>query len=131
MQVTQHVALCEVSVRGEPQTGIGQATRVALSFYCERGHALLVYFAADAELPAGWECPQHGTVAGEPLAARRGRGRRRSADLSHWGALRARRTDHELDALLEETLAALQRRDGPRRRSVPIGGRLYVVDYNP
>jgi hypothetical protein len=91
------------------------AARVTARFACARGHEFTVQFAADADLPANWNCRQHSvedcrridTTANTPAAAKRKPAR------TPLVMLHERRSDAEL----EKTLLADTDRHTPTRRS--------------
>jgi hypothetical protein len=87
------------------------APRVGVVFDCENGHATTVPFAAEAELPASWECRVCGATAlrrdgeqpeSKPVKAAR----------THWDMLLERRSLAELEEVLAERLAALHAEQG-------------------
>jgi rubredoxin len=87
------------------------APRVGVVFDCEHGHATTVPFAAEAELPASWECRVCGATAlrrdgeqpeSKPVKAAR----------THWDMLLERRSLAELEEVLAERLAALHAEQG-------------------
>jgi len=83
------------------------AERQVVSYSCHNGHVIAVPFAAEAEVPATWECRFCGTTAtqtnsdtAEPLRLKTGR--------THWDMLLERRSLPELEAILEERLGVLR-----------------------
>lgn len=90
------------------------------TYFCPLGHSLTLRFAADAEdIPETWDCPKCGraahadeTSAHRLRASGEGTGlsnpRSEAATKTHWDMLRERRTDAELDALLDERLEQLR-----------------------
>lgn len=91
----------------EDEEGIEFAARLTLGFDCERGHHFEVTFSDEAELPAKWECPRCGQMAGrsdgtepEEKAVKPPR--------THWDMLRERRSIPELEELLAERLEVIR-----------------------
>jgi hypothetical protein len=87
------------------------APRVGVVFDCQHGHATTVPFAAEADLPASWECRVCGATAlrrdgeqpeSKPVKAAR----------THWDMLLERRSLAELEEVLAERLAALHAEQG-------------------
>lgn len=87
------------------------APRVGVVFDCQHGHATTVPFAAEADIPASWECRVCGTTAlrrdgeqpeSKPVKAVR----------THWDMLLERRSLAELEEVLAERLAALHAEQG-------------------
>lgn len=87
------------------------APRQEVAYDCPDGHTVMVTFAAEAEIPASWECRTCGAVAfrrdGERAEPKKGKPQR-----THWDMLLERRSIEELEQLLEERLEVL-RRDRP------------------
>ena len=84
------------------------APRQSASYDCPKGHHFAVPLAAEAEIPATWECrfcgstAQHsGGPAPEPKKAKPVR--------THMDMLRERRTTADLEEVLKEQLAVLHR----------------------
>jgi RNA polymerase-binding protein len=108
------------------------AARVTARFACTRGHEFTVQFAADADLPASWNCRQHSVedcrridaTANTPTAAKHKPAR------THLVMLHERRSDAELETLLADTLSAIRRIGGARPGCVTIGGRSYSYRYD-
>ena len=82
------------------------APRIGVPFDCPRGHVTTVPFAAEADLPASWECRVCGATA-----LRRDAGDTEEKQVkparTHWDMLLERRTIAELEEVLAERLAAL------------------------
>lgn len=91
------------------------AERQVAAYDCPNGHRFEVPFAAEAEVPANWECRFCGAVASRHDAAAAVPSRQKPAR-SHWDMLLERRTIPELEAILEERLEVL-RLSGGRRKS--------------
>ncbi|MEV1287502.1 RNA polymerase-binding protein RbpA [Micromonospora sp. NPDC049679] len=93
------------SERGEP------APRRPVSYWCVNGHSVEIRLAADAPIPATWECPHCGQPAGQDPQNPPGRERSQPYK-SHLAYVKERRSDADGEALLDEALAALRRRRG-------------------
>jgi hypothetical protein len=83
------------------------AKRQMVAYRCPNGHHVRVPLAAEAEVPATWECRFCGAtatkadaVAPEPARVKPPR--------SHWDMLLERRSIPELEAILEERLELLR-----------------------
>src|ERR1700736_5692482 len=80
------------------------APRQEIAFDCPKGHHFSVPFAAEAEVPATWECRVCGatafTTTGDLSAPRKAKPPR-----SHWDMLRERRSIADLEEVLAERLA--------------------------
>jgi hypothetical protein len=76
-------------------------------FDCPKGHRFSVPFAAEADIPAKWECRVCGTLAvtaaGDQPAAPKVKPPR-----SHWDMLLERRTVADLEEVLAERLAVIR-----------------------
>lgn len=87
------------------------APRQAGEYDCPRGHHFSVTFAAEAEVPAGWECKVCGSTAllvdGVQPEAKATKPPR-----THWDMLMERRTVEDLEEVLAERLAVLRERTG-------------------
>jgi rubredoxin len=81
------------------------APRQDVAFDCPNGHHFTVPFAAEAELPATWECRVCGSIAiaatGDSPSPKKAKPPR-----SHWDMLMERRSVEDLEAVLAERLAA-------------------------
>lgn len=83
------------------------APRAASSYDCPNGHHFSVPFAAEAEIPATWECRLCGKTA-----SRTGGGadtaptKKLKPARTHMDMIRERRTTADLEAVLKEQLAA-------------------------
>jgi rubredoxin len=89
------------------------APRQAVDYACPNGHAFSVPFAAEAEVPATWECRSCGAPAvhvgeqaPEPKKTKPAR--------THWDMLMERRSTADLEEVLAEQLAA--RAPAPKRK---------------
>jgi RNA polymerase-binding protein len=87
------------------------APRQDVPFDCPNGHHFTVPFAAEAELPATWECRVCGAVAiaaaGDSPAPKKAK-----APRSHWDMLMERRSIEDLEAVLAERLAIIKGKRG-------------------
>jgi hypothetical protein len=86
--------------------------RREVSYLCPRGHRVVVPFAADAEVPATWECRFCGQTAVREETSRPAPKPSKPAR-THWDMLLERRTIPELEELLAERLAVLRAQGGP------------------
>jgi rubredoxin len=90
------------------------APRREVVFDCPSGHETKMTMAADAEVPATWECRTCGTTAllrdGEAPEARTGKPAR-----THWDMLLERRSIDDLEDVLNERLAELHPQPRPRK----------------
>src|SRR5262249_59886760 len=80
------------------------APRQEIAFDCPKGHHFTVPFAAEAEVPATWECRVCGTIAftvtGDQPSPKKTKPPR-----SHWDMLRERRSITDLEEGLAERLS--------------------------
>jgi hypothetical protein len=87
------------------------APRQEVDFDCPKGHRFSVPFAAEAEVPAKWECRVCGAIAvtatGNQSTAAKAKPPR-----SHWDMLMERRTIADLEEVLAERLAVLRGQRG-------------------
>ena len=95
---------------GEAERG-DTAPRLYVSYFCSSGHETRPAFAADAAVPAVWDCPRCGLPANldslnpppppkiEPYK-------------THLAYVKERRSDADGEALLDEALAKLRARRG-------------------
>ncbi|MDO5048333.1 MAG: RNA polymerase-binding protein RbpA [Actinomycetaceae bacterium] len=98
----------------ETEDGIVFAERVQRRFQCANGHVFTVAMSVDSEPPATWEC-KCGAQAeflghAEPEETKPPKPQR-----THWDMLLERRSEEELEVLLQEQLEVLRRgelRDG-------------------
>ena len=83
------------------------APRQEIAFDCPKGHHFSVPFAAEAEVPATWECRVCGAVsftsAGDLPTPKKVKPPR-----SHWDMLRERRSIADLEQVLAERLALIR-----------------------
>jgi hypothetical protein len=88
------------------------APRREVAFDCPKGHHFSVPFAAEAEIPAVWECRVCGATAftaAVDLPAQK----KAKPPRSHWDMLMERRTIADLEEVLAERLAVIRERRGP------------------
>ncbi len=91
---------------GEAERG-DTAPRLVVSYFCARGHETKPAFAAEAQVPATWDCPRCGLPANldslnpppppkiEPYK-------------THLAYVKERRSDSDGEAILAEALAKLR-----------------------
>jgi hypothetical protein len=87
------------------------APRQDVPFDCPNGHHFSVPFAAEAEIPATWECRICGATAftaAVDLPAQK----KAKPPRSHWDMLMERRTIADLEEVLAERLAVIRERRG-------------------
>ncbi len=79
------------------------APRQVTEYKCPKGHVVPVTFAAEAEVPASWECRSCGATAvlvgGEPPEPKKTKPTR-----THMDMLRERRTTADLEEVLKEQI---------------------------
>jgi hypothetical protein len=99
------------AVSYENEEAVDFAPRQVVAFDCTNGHRFELPFAAEAELPATWECRQCGAIAhrvdGTEAAAKVVKPAR-----THWDMLLERRSVDDLEELLAERLALLRGSSG-------------------
>ena len=89
------------------------APRQQGEYLCAKGHRYTVPFAADAEIPATWECRADGLV-GKLVDGIEPETKKAKPPRTHWDMLLERRTVDELEEVLAERLEVLR---GRRTRS--------------
>jgi hypothetical protein len=92
------------------------APRQTVQFECPKGHRFGVPFAAEADLPATWECRSCGARAiavGETAPE----AKQTKPARTHWDMLMERRTTADLEEVLAEQLAARAAATKRRKRS--------------
>ena len=96
----------------ESEEGVELAPRIEAIYDCPDGRTLIVPFSADAEIPPVWEAPG----GGEALLrdAQRPEAKPTKPVRTHWDMLLERRSEEELEELLNERLELL--RSGQLRR---------------
>ena len=82
-----------------------------VAYWCANGHRVEPLFAADAAVPARWECPRCGLPAGrnEQDPPRRPRSEPYKTHLAY---VKERRSEAEGAAILDEALRRLRQRRG-------------------
>ncbi len=83
-----------------------------MAFDCPKGHHFSVPFAAEAEIPAVWECRVCGATA-HTSAVDLPAQKKAKPPRSHWDMLMERRTIADLEEVLAERLAIIRERRGP------------------
>ncbi len=95
------------SVSYENDRNTDLAPRQETRYDCPRGHEFAMPFAAEAEIPATWECKLCGATAllvdGELPEAKKLKPAR-----THWDMLMERRSFEDLEEVLAERLAVLR-----------------------
>jgi hypothetical protein len=104
------------AVSYETDDGLEPAARQSVAYDCPQGHTFTLPFAAEADVPAEWECRRCGLMGlrrdGEKPEAKAVKPVR-----THWDMLLERRSIPELAELLEERLELLRASGGvPQRR---------------
>lgn len=96
----------------ENDVGVDLAPRIEAIYDCPDGRTIIIPFAADADVPPVWEAPG----GGEALLrdATRPDPKPTKPVRTHWDMLLERRTEKELQELLDERLELL--RSGQLRR---------------
>ncbi len=92
---------------GEAERG-DSAPRLRASFFCAQGHETRPSFAAEAAVPAQWDCPRCGLPASRdqtnpPPAPRN------EPYKTHLAYVKERRSDADGEAILSEALENLRR----------------------
>ncbi len=91
----------------EDERGIEFAARQQVGYECPQGHEFEIPMAAEAEVPAVWECPRCGAEAlskdGTQPEAKNEKPAR-----THWDMLLERRSVKELEDILAERLDLLR-----------------------
>lgn len=82
------------------------ADRVEREFFCQYGHDFTLTFAAEADVPALWDCPKCGTLAGQVPDGEVDQqvGPHKNA----YEQMMSRRTPEQMELMLAEALAKLQ-----------------------
>jgi predicted RNA-binding Zn-ribbon protein involved in translation (DUF1610 family) len=91
----------------EDERGIEFAARQRVAYVCPQGHEFDIPMAAEADVPALWECPRCGAEA----LMRDGELPERKAEKpvrTHWDMLLERRSEKELEEILAERLELLR-----------------------
>ena len=82
-----------------------------VAYWCAIGHRVEPLFAADAAVPARWECPRCGLPAGRDQQDPPGRPRAEPYK-THLAYVKERRSEAEGAAILAEALRQLRQRRG-------------------
>lgn len=107
--------MAERSLRGmkiganslETDEGVAFVERKQVAYECPNGHKFGVAMATDAEPPATWECRcgSEGALIDVPTTEEK---KPVKPQRTHWDMLLERRTEEELQVLLDERLALLR-----------------------
>ncbi|MDY5584920.1 MAG: RNA polymerase-binding protein RbpA [Arcanobacterium sp.] len=91
----------------ESDAGVAFVARRDESYTCTNNHTFTVTLAADAEAPAIWECK---CGAEAELVGSHGEeiDKSQKTQRTHWDMLMERRTEEELEELLEERIKLLR-----------------------
>ncbi|NLS08666.1 RNA polymerase-binding protein RbpA [Nesterenkonia sp. MY13] len=96
----------------ETEQGVEPAPRQDVEYVCEDGEKITVTFAADAEVPATWTSPSGkvGVLAeGEAPEEEPEKPAR-----THWDMLLERRSEEELEEILNDRLKILREKRGEK-----------------
>ncbi|MGZ4426698.1 MAG: RNA polymerase-binding protein RbpA [Nocardioidaceae bacterium] len=91
----------------EDERGIEFAARQNVGYACPHGHEFEITMAAEAEVPATWECPRCGAEA----LSKGGQTPEEKVEKparTHWDMLLERRSIKELEEILTERLELLR-----------------------
>lgn len=88
---------------------IDPVPRRRVTYWCENGHMVEPFFAADVVAPETWECPHCGLPSGPDRQAPPTKAQA-APFKTHLAYVKERRSDAEGAALLEEALQALRQR---------------------
>jgi rubredoxin len=91
----------------EDERGIEFAARQNVGYVCPQGHEFEITMAAEAEVPAVWECPRCGAEALSADGAKPEEKNEKPAR-THWDMLLERRSIKELQDILTERLEMLR-----------------------
>jgi hypothetical protein len=94
---------------GEAERGEA-APRRRVSFWCANGHESRPSFAADAQIPELWDCRRCGYPAGQDKTAPPAPPKVEPYK-THLAYVRERRDDEDGEAILNEALEALRKRE--------------------
>lgn len=96
----------------ETEQGVEPAPRQEVEYVCEDGEKIVVTFAAEAEIPPTWTSPtgKEGVLVdgSKPEEAPEKPAR------THWDMLLERRSEEELEEILQERLKQLRERRGEK-----------------
>ena len=108
------------AVSYETDRGTEMAARQNVTYDCPAGHSFAMTFAAEADVPAIWECKVCGgealLVDGERPEPKKGKPAR-----THWDMLLERRSLPELEEVLAERLAVLHENQGKVKAALKAG----------
>ncbi|MDM4764009.1 RNA polymerase-binding protein RbpA [Galbitalea sp. SE-J8] len=102
----------------QSEEGVEYSPRRRSTYRTSDGEEFEVVFAAEAEVPAEWESPKSGRIGvlldegGAPVEQEPGT---EKAARTHWDMLLERRTEEELEELLQERLTYLRQRRGQEK----------------
>jgi rubredoxin len=91
----------------EDERGIEFAARQNVGYVCPQGHEFEITMAAEADVPANWECPR----CGAPALSKHGQtpeAKNEKPARTHWDMLLERRSITELEEILSERLELLR-----------------------
>ncbi len=91
----------------EDERGIEFAARQQVGYACPHGHEFEIPMAAEADVPAVWECPRCGAEARSKDGAEPEQKAEKPAR-THWDMLLERRSIKELEDILAERLDLLR-----------------------
>ena len=91
----------------EDERGIEFAARQQVGYKCPQGHGFEITMSDEAEVPATWECPRCGSEAVNTAGAAPEEKAEKPAR-THWDMLLERRSEKELEEILQERLALLR-----------------------
>jgi rubredoxin len=91
----------------EDERGIEFAARQNVAYVCPQGHDFEITMAAEADVPASWECPRCGAEALSKDGATPEEKTEKPAR-THWDMLLERRSIKELEEILTERLELLR-----------------------
>ena len=91
----------------EDERGIEFAARQRVAYVCAQGHDFEIPMAAEADVPALWECPRCG-AEGLRRDGERPEPKAEKPVRTHWDMLLERRSITELEEILTERLELLR-----------------------
>lgn len=97
------------AVSYETERNTELAPRQQGAYLCPRGHRYTVPFAADAEIPAVWECKTDGST-GKLIDGAEPEAKKTKPPRTHWDMLLERRSVEDLEDVLNERLTMLKER---------------------
>ena len=100
----------------EDERGIEFAARQQVGYGCPDGHEFEITMSIEAEIPAVWECPRCGAEALSTAGIEK-EVKAEKPVRTHWDMLLERRSEKELEDILNERLELL--RDGRDRAGPP------------